>query len=71
MNSTQGGTRPKWRGDGKELPLAADRIMAVSIRTAGGIEYDAPHELFPVAALPDVESPYDVSVVVKASVQGC
>ena len=57
MISTQGGTRPEWRGDGKKLSLTADRIMAVSIRAPGGIEYDAPQELFPVAALPDVESP--------------
>ena len=65
MISTQGGVQPKWRGDGKELfylPGASDRIMAVNIRTAGGgIEYDAPHELFPVSTLPAIVSAYDVS----------
>jgi len=66
MISNQGGRFPKWRGDGKELfyvPFPApDRIMAVNIRVVGaGIEYDPPHELFPVTALPTIVSPYDVS----------
>jgi Tol biopolymer transport system component/predicted Ser/Thr protein kinase len=65
MVSSQGGTRPKWRGDGKELFYMGpgiDRIMAVNIRTAGaGIEADIPRELFAVTPVPTVTFSYDVT----------
>ena len=67
--STQGGTRPRWRGDGKELFYLAQldsgrsaRMMAAGIRmTATGVETDTPRELFTLFASPGVASPYDVT----------
>jgi Tol biopolymer transport system component/predicted Ser/Thr protein kinase len=46
--STDGGTQPKWRRDGKELfYLARDRkLMAVTIKAGGTFEADAPRPLF-------------------------
>jgi eukaryotic-like serine/threonine-protein kinase len=67
--STQGGTRPRWRGDGKELFYLADsnrfsqstRMMAAGIRTtATGVETDKPRELFPIF-VGFGGSPYDVT----------
>ena len=66
--SNQGGTRPKWRGDGKELfyvSVAGSNIMAVGIRTsATGAESDTPRLLFTTPGLAPpgpVPSPYDVA----------
>jgi serine/threonine protein kinase/Tol biopolymer transport system component len=62
--SNQGGGRPRWRGDGKELfylveSNQSNRMMAVGIRmTATSVETDLPRELFP----PSVEvGNYDVT----------
>jgi eukaryotic-like serine/threonine-protein kinase len=67
--SAQGGTRPRWRGDGKELFYLAQlnsarsaRMMAAGIRiTATGVETDAPRELFTVFASPGIASAYDIT----------
>jgi Tol biopolymer transport system component len=66
--SNQGGTRPKWRGDGKELFYVSGsgtNIMAVGIRTsATGIDSDTPRALFTTPGLAppgSVPSPYDVT----------
>ena len=48
--SNQGGNRPKWSSDGKELfyiGAGANTIMAAGIRTTGtSIDSDTPRELF-------------------------
>jgi hypothetical protein len=46
--STDGGTQPRWRRDGKELVyLARDRrLMAVAIKASGTFEADTPRPLF-------------------------
>ena len=62
--STQGGNRPRWRGDGKELFYLAqpNRVMAAGIRmTATGVETDTPRELFTISVDPFIASPYDVT----------
>jgi hypothetical protein len=65
MISNQGGLRPKWRGDGKELFFMGpvlDRIMGAGIRTVGaGIEADPPGVLFTVFTPGIVDSPFDVT----------
>ena len=46
--STDGGTRPVWRPDGRELfYLGADHLMAVPVETTGGFRSDRPVALFP------------------------
>ncbi len=50
--SRDGGTEPRWRGDGGELFLfAADNVLqAVPVAVQGGaISFGAPQRLFPVA----------------------
>jgi Tol biopolymer transport system component len=49
--STEGGTQPRWRRDGKELfYLAPDRkLMAVPVKTGATFESDAPRALFQTA----------------------
>jgi Tol biopolymer transport system component len=75
--SNQGGTRPRWRGDGKELFYLAlalnpgdsvshlgqsTRMMAAGIRiTATGVETDTPRELFTIFVDAGMASPYDVT----------
>jgi eukaryotic-like serine/threonine-protein kinase len=46
--STEGGTQPQWRRDGKELfYLAPDRqLMAVTVKAGATFEHDAPRALF-------------------------
>jgi eukaryotic-like serine/threonine-protein kinase len=46
--SQNGGTQPRWRGDGKELYfLASDRtLMAVSVEAAREFQAGVPHPLF-------------------------
>ncbi len=51
--SLSGGTRPRWRGDGRELFFLGldNRLMAVDIRTSGGqLEPGAPKALFQTCA---------------------
>jgi len=63
--SSQGGSQPRWRRDGRELfYLAPDgRIMAVSIDTGGTMRIGTPETLFFVnlSTLGFVQSRYDVS----------
>jgi dipeptidyl aminopeptidase/acylaminoacyl peptidase len=64
--STNGGSRPRWRRDGKELfYLSPDnKMMAVEVKpTATGFETGRPRELFqtPVAYAPFVAPTYDVA----------
>jgi Tol biopolymer transport system component len=65
--STEGGQRPAWRADGKELfYLALDRrLMAVPITTGAGVELGAPRPLFQTRVfgfnLISVSSPYSVA----------
>jgi Tol biopolymer transport system component len=65
MISSQGGSRPRWRADGKELfYMGSDsaRIMAAGIRTAGaGIEAEPPRKLFTMRAPGSVVFPFDVT----------
>jgi hypothetical protein len=55
--SNGGGSRPQWRGDGKEIYYQASagnqsKLMAAGIKAApSGIEVETPHELFSVPAL--------------------
>jgi serine/threonine protein kinase/Tol biopolymer transport system component len=46
--SAQGGAQPRWRGDGRELFYRTEdgKMMAVTVKTAGGFEAAAPHMLF-------------------------
>ena len=52
--STNGGTRPRWRRDGKELfYLAADRkMMAVEVKGGASFEAGIPKELFQARVVP-------------------
>ena len=63
--STDGGTQPRWRRDGKELfYLAADRrIMAVSVKTGAAFDADAPRALFQTELnIAELRQSYAVSV---------
>ena len=62
--SSDGGTTPKWRGDGKELfflnPL--DNIVAVDVNMAGNaVKLGAPHTLFQAVGIQRDFGPYDVT----------
>jgi Tol biopolymer transport system component len=65
--STEGGQRPAWRADGKELFYVAldRRLMAVPIATGAGVEKGAPRSLFQTRvfgfSLVSVSSPYSVA----------
>jgi hypothetical protein len=62
--STEGGTQPRWRRDGKELfYLAPDRkLMAVTVKTGATFEADAPRALFQTALnVTDLRQTYAVS----------
>jgi Tol biopolymer transport system component len=64
--SNQGGSRPKWRADGKELFYVgpnASHILAAGVRVAGAsFQSDTPRELFPISPVPDnLASPFDVT----------
>jgi serine/threonine protein kinase/Tol biopolymer transport system component len=65
MISNQGASRPRWRGDGKELfymGRASNWIMAASIRAAGSsIEADPPRQLFTLLTPGTVVFPFDVT----------
>jgi eukaryotic-like serine/threonine-protein kinase len=62
--STDGGTQPRWRRDGKELfYLAPDRkLMAVTVKTGDTFERETPRPLFQTAlSLVDLRQTYAVS----------
>jgi Tol biopolymer transport system component len=64
--SSEGGMRPKWRADGKELFFLGphgDKVLAAGIRVVGAtVQMDKPRELFPVSPIPDsLLAPYDVT----------
>jgi eukaryotic-like serine/threonine-protein kinase len=61
--STNGGERPVWRHDGKEIYYRANlRMMAVKVSTKGGrVELGKPEELFEVAVRNLAGRWYDVS----------
>ena len=62
--STNGGARPLWRRDGRELFFFDGReIVAAEIRViAGRIESGAIRSLFPFAMLEGIDAPYDISL---------
>ena len=62
--STNGGARPLWRRDGRELFFFDGRaIAAAEIRViAGRIESGAIRSLFPFAMLEGIAAPYDISL---------
>ncbi len=60
--TTRGGSRPRWRRDGRELYYLspANEVMAVDISTAGdAVDFGVPHALFQV---PFRESPVQRNV---------
>jgi eukaryotic-like serine/threonine-protein kinase len=65
--STDGGSQPRWRRDGKELFYisAATRLMAVDVKTAPSFAFGVPQALFdpqiPAGALADRFFHYDVT----------
>jgi hypothetical protein len=63
--SNNEGTQPRWRGDGRELFFisgTAHSMWAVGIRaSAGRIEIETPHALFPVLEFPGPAHLYDVT----------
>ncbi len=65
--SNQGGSRPKWRADGKELFYVgpnASNVLAAGVRVGGAsFQSDTPRELFPISPVPLIlRLPYDVTV---------
>jgi Tol biopolymer transport system component len=60
--STQGGTRPRWRRDGKELfyLTPAGSLMAVDVKAAAEFQLGIPHLLFETG-LRDINQQFDVS----------
>jgi serine/threonine protein kinase/Tol biopolymer transport system component len=62
--SSNGGTAPKWRRDGKELFFLdlADNIVAVDVNTSGSaVKLGAPHTLFQAVGIQRDFGPYDVT----------
>lgn len=65
--STNGGVRPRWRSDGKELYyVEGDTLMAVSVSTESALTLGLPQSLFATPNLDPIRSPaqpggYDVS----------
>jgi eukaryotic-like serine/threonine-protein kinase len=62
--SSNGGTTPKWRRDGKELFFAdpQDNIVAVDVNTAGNaVKLGTPHTLFQAVGIQRDFGPYDVT----------
>ena len=61
--STNGGSQPRWRADGKEIYYYfTGRLWAAGIRNLGGrVDIDAPHELFPINFSQVPETLYDVA----------
>jgi hypothetical protein len=63
--STQGGSRPRWSGDGRSvLYVSLDdlSIMRADVRTAGEqFETDVPRLFAEIPVMPVARSPFDVS----------
>jgi Tol biopolymer transport system component len=63
--STQGGSRPRWSGDGRALfyvSLDDLTVMRADVRTSGaGLESDTPRVAVEIPLMPVVRSPFDVS----------
>ena len=63
--STQGGSRPRWSGDGRSLlyvSLDDLSIMRAGIRAAGaGFQSDPPQVFSEIAVMPVARSPFDVT----------
>lgn len=63
--STQGGSRPRWSGDGRTVfyvSLDDRRIMRADVRmTAGGFENDPPRVFTEIPVMPVARSPFDVA----------
>jgi Tol biopolymer transport system component len=63
--STQGGSSPRWSGDGRAVffvSLDARRIMRVDVRTAAaGFESDQPRVFAEIPVMPVARSPFDVA----------
>ena len=63
--STQGGSRPRWSGDGRSLfyvSLDDLSIMRAAVRSsAAGFEHDPPRVFAEIAVMPVARSPFDVS----------
>lgn len=69
--SANGGSEPRWRGDGKELfYLAADgRLMSVSVRPGASLEASAPAALFKMTIGPMRNFGYDTHYTVTGDGQ--
>lgn len=63
--STQGGSRPRWSGDGRAVfyvSLDDRRIMRAEVRTAAaGFESDPPQVFTEIPVMPVARSPFDVT----------
>jgi Tol biopolymer transport system component len=63
--STQGGSRPRWSGDGRAVfyvSLDDRRIMRADLRTtAAGLESDPPRVFTEIPVMPVARSPFDVA----------
>jgi serine/threonine protein kinase len=62
--STNGGTWPKWRRDGKELFFLdpSDKLMAVDVNTSGNaVHLGIPHDLFQTVGIQRDFGPFDVT----------
>jgi Tol biopolymer transport system component len=64
--STQGGSRPRWSGDGRSLnyvSLDDGSLMRVDVRaTTQGFESDPPRVFAQITVMPVARSPFDVAV---------
>jgi serine/threonine protein kinase/Tol biopolymer transport system component len=59
--SSGGGSRPRWRGDGKELfYVSGGKVLSVDFKTAPSLEPASPRELFRVSVGPGIGD-YDVA----------
>jgi Tol biopolymer transport system component len=64
LMSTQGGSFPRWRGDGKELFYLSPegKLMVVAVKEQGeALAWETPRPLFQVAPAEPLFYPYDVS----------
>jgi hypothetical protein len=63
--STQGGSRPRWSGDGRALfyvSLDDQSVMRAGVRTSGtGFESNVPRVSAEISVMPVARSPFDVS----------